>query len=46
MELVKKELQFFLDKKVPQVNFLDRTLTAITGTRRKYGVIFRNTITA
>lgn len=25
MELVKKELQFFLDKKVPQVKFIDRT---------------------
>ena len=24
-ELVKKELQFFIDKKVPQVNFVDRT---------------------
>jgi len=25
LELVKKELQFFLDKKVPQVKFIDRT---------------------
>ena len=27
LELVKKELQFFLDKKVPQVKFVDRTFT-------------------
>ena len=26
IELVKKELQFFIDKKVPQVKFVDRTL--------------------
>ena len=25
IELVKKELQFFIDKKVPQVKFVDRT---------------------
>lgn len=28
LELVKKELQFFLDKKVPQVKFIDRTFNA------------------
>lgn len=28
LDLVKKELQFFLDKKVPQVKFIDRTFNA------------------
>lgn len=28
LELVKKELQFFLDKKIPQVKFIDRTFNA------------------
>ncbi len=28
LELVKKELQFFLDKQVPQVKFIDRTFNA------------------
>ena len=29
MELVKKELQFFLDSKVPQVKFVDRTFNCV-----------------
>ena len=28
LELLKKELQFFLDKKIPQVKFIDRTFNA------------------
>ena len=31
IELVKEELNFFLERKVKQVKFVDRTLTAIKG---------------
>ena len=41
MELVKKELQFFLDEKVPQVKFIDRTFNC----KREHALVIWNYIT-
>ena len=42
LELVKRELQFFIDHRVPQVKFVDRTFNCRRSMRWKSGSIWRN----